>query len=249
MRAPPRSAGKCRMRGSSTLLIAVLITVLASCATSSATSPSQPFAFHQDLFGQSGFGAAATFRVPADRLLVIEAVTAQISLPVASQSVTLYRIATQTGDRLFFYNVPVFEQGADTGVFVAGQQVRLYAAPGSEVQLLMRRNANQGCSTSCRACRVTSSIRAAPASAPDTLRWRCRTPPPIRAERQREVLVAAEARGSRSEIPVLDQGLGDLDGVERGPLAQVVGDDPQLEAVRHGGIHFLLGFPRILRVP
>jgi hypothetical protein len=132
------------MRGLSTLLIAVLITVLASCATSSATSPSQPFAFHQDLFGQSGFGAAATFRVPADRLLVIEAVTAQISLPVASQSVTLYRIATQTGNRLFFYNVPVFEQGADTGIFVAGQQIRLYAAPGSEVQLLMRRNANQG---------------------------------------------------------------------------------------------------------
>ena len=70
------------MKGSSSLLIAV-ITVLASCATSSATSPSQPFAFHQDLFGQSGFGAAATFRVRADRLLVIEAVTAQISLPVA----------------------------------------------------------------------------------------------------------------------------------------------------------------------
>jgi hypothetical protein len=141
--APPRSSGKHRMKGPSSLLIAVLMIVLASCATSSATSAAQPFAFHQDLFGQSGFGAAATFRVPADRLLVIEAVTAQISLPVASQSVTLYRIATQTGNRLFFYNVPVFEQG-DTGVFVAGQQIRLYAAPGSEVQLLMRRNANQG---------------------------------------------------------------------------------------------------------
>jgi hypothetical protein len=40
--------------------------------------------------------------------------------------------------------VPVFEQGAATGSFVAGHHVRLYAAPGSEVQLLMRRNANQG---------------------------------------------------------------------------------------------------------
>lgn len=77
-------------------------------------------------------------------MLVIESVTAQISLPVAGQSVTLYRMTTRTDNRLFFYNVPVFEQGADTGIFVAGQQVRPYAAPGSEVQLLMRRDSNQG---------------------------------------------------------------------------------------------------------
>ena len=32
----------------------------------------------------------------------------------------------------------------DTGIFVAGQRIRLYAAPGSEVQLLMRRDSNQG---------------------------------------------------------------------------------------------------------
>jgi hypothetical protein len=128
------------------LLLAALIAVLAGpgCGASSAQSPSRPFAFHQDLFAQSGFGGQTTFRVPTDRMLVIETVTAQISLPVAGQSVTLYRLATQTANRIFFYNVPVVEQGADTGVFVAGQQVRLYAAPGSEVQLLMRRDSNQG---------------------------------------------------------------------------------------------------------
>ena len=77
-------------------------------------------------------------------MLVIEAVTAQISLPGGGQSVTLYRITTRTGNRVFFYNVPVLEQGADTGICGAGQQIRLYAAPGSEVQLLMRRDSNQG---------------------------------------------------------------------------------------------------------
>ena len=134
------------MRGPGSFLFAVLITVLAGpgCAASSATAIPQPFSFHQDLFRQSGYGAQASFQVPADRMLVIEAVTAQISLPGGGQWVTLYRITTRTGNRVFFYNVPVFEQGADTGIFVAGQQIRLYAAPGSEVQLLMRRDSNQG---------------------------------------------------------------------------------------------------------
>jgi hypothetical protein len=135
-----------RVKGRRSLLLAVLITVLAGpgCAASSATSVPPPFSFHQDLFGQSGFVAEASFQVPADRLLVIEAVTAQISLPDGGQSVTLYRIITRTGNTISSYYVPVFEQGADTGIFVAGQQIRLYATPGSEVELLMRRNSNQG---------------------------------------------------------------------------------------------------------
>lgn len=134
------------MKGPGPLLIAVVIALLAGpgCAASSTTSIPRPFAFHQDLLGQSGFVAEATFQVPADRMLVIEAVTAQISLTVGGQSVTLYRITTRTDNTIFFYNVPVFEQGDDTGIFVAGQQVRLYAAPGSEVELLMRRDSNQG---------------------------------------------------------------------------------------------------------
>jgi hypothetical protein len=134
------------MRGPSSLLIAILIAGLAGpgCGVSSAASSPRPFAFHRDLLSQSGFGAQTTFQVPSNRMLVIEAVTAQISLPVANQSVTLYRITTGTDNSIFFYNVPVFEQGAETGIFVAGQQVRLYASPGTEVHLLMRRNSNQG---------------------------------------------------------------------------------------------------------
>jgi hypothetical protein len=134
------------MKGRSFLLIAVVITALAGpgCGAWSATSAPRPFAFHQSLLGQTGFVAQASFRVPADRMLVIEAVTTQISLPGAGQSVTLYRIATTSSNTIFFYNVPVFEQGVDTGIFVAGQQIRLYAAPGSDVQLLMRRDSNQG---------------------------------------------------------------------------------------------------------
>src|SRR5579875_2813815 len=40
------------------------------------------------------------------------------------------------------------------------------------------------------------------------------------------------ARRRAAEM-ALDQGLGDLDGVEGGPFAQIVGDHPQFEPVRH----------------
>ena len=102
----------------------------------------QPFQ-HQLRFTTPDGSAEFTdsFTVPEGKVLVIEQVTATATPPIG-QVVRLFSLRTTAGGVFAFHTVPAAVNGS--GDFLGCQQVRLYADPGSLVQLSAPRSANTG---------------------------------------------------------------------------------------------------------
>jgi hypothetical protein len=110
----------------------------------------EPFHFSNGGHTFEGFGAEVTFDVPADKLLVIENISANAYLPL-QQSATRFQIWYGRGDsgNGFFTKVhfiPFFHQGntGNNASYTAAQQVRIYVNPGTTVTLRMTRNDDVG---------------------------------------------------------------------------------------------------------
>ena len=108
--------------------------------TGGAAPASQYFQTELSINLNESFVGVGTFKVPAGKELVIEYVSASGSVP-AGESMT-YSVATGSVQHF----IPAVQQVPDSylTIFVAGQQTRLYADPGTTVTLGVIRTGGGG---------------------------------------------------------------------------------------------------------
>ena len=125
----------------------------------SKTFPREPFQFTVRVDSVQGSRtASAEFQVPDYKRLVIENVSANIELPLAQEITATQVLTTASGERnhhfVFVPKQGVFDPDVDNGspgihvdipdnslnIYTGGQQVRLYADPGTSVATGVTRN-------------------------------------------------------------------------------------------------------------
>ena len=90
---------------------------------------------------ESGTGS---FTVPAGKRYVIEYASGLVRIP-AGQQLRMTMMTQLNGQNMFHYVPMVLQQRAGaSGIWAAGQPVRLYADPGSTVQIWFHRTAVSG---------------------------------------------------------------------------------------------------------
>jgi hypothetical protein len=114
---------------------------------------SQPFQ-HQELigFGEGLFGGQAEFTVPEDKRLIIEFVTFELNIPTGQRpTFNWVAVSNESGNvsplRHYFpltYQATTLLSGRVADIFIASSPTRLYADPGTTVQLAVRRDKDAG---------------------------------------------------------------------------------------------------------
>jgi hypothetical protein len=117
-------------------------------SASAAFRPIAPTGFSAELSLPDGtFGDAIFYDVPAGKRLVIEYLSGQVSLPTGQKLGTLTVFLT-VGTNRVRHDFPLTHQlthaGAGKDFFVSSSLTRLYADPGSTIQLSVVRNLNTG---------------------------------------------------------------------------------------------------------
>lgn len=112
-------------------------------APNAATLPRTPFQFRATpAFQNTSFTISATFNVPKNQRLVIENISAHISIPLGQELSGGLQVSTVVNEVQGFHFIFVPETGAsgDFDDFNGGQQVRIYADPGTTVNIIAGKN-------------------------------------------------------------------------------------------------------------
>jgi len=128
----------------------------------------EPFQFTARADWQDGrLGTDVAFEVPKDKRLVIENISATLETPIG-QEITATQVRTIVNNVVAWHSVVVpitttFENKLN--VYSGGQRVRVYADPGTTVNVLVRKNSSQ-CQYPCGTTQVFISGYLLPAKSP-----------------------------------------------------------------------------------
>jgi hypothetical protein len=156
------------IRTSAAAAASVLIAGIAVAQEPRSEWPREPFqlAAEQE-WAEGTLSAGVTFDVPSDRRLVIEQVSASHTVAIG-QHLTRTFVVTTIGDRTTTHAVFVPRTGTTEGVlnvYNGGQHLRLYADPGTRVELGAARN-DTNCPFPCGSMSMSVSGYLIPADSP-----------------------------------------------------------------------------------